>query len=77
VTMFEQLWIGLVGIAIGAFLIYACRCAYYNGVNDGYGAVKEPWNPGYRKARIWLQKYWGFDPVADAVEDADTEVDKY
>ena len=39
----------MVGLAIGA--------AYRNGVTDGYGACREPGNPGYEKARRYLKKY--------------------
>lgn len=46
-------------------LIFANYCAYRNGVNDGAGAVFEPWNPGYYTARQWLKKnnmkMWNLD----------------
>ena len=30
--------------------------AYRNGVNDGYGYAREPWNPGYQKAGTYLRE---------------------
>lgn len=36
--------------------IFAMNSAYRNGVNDGYGYSKEPWNPGYRNAGAYLRK---------------------
>lgn len=56
----EQIGIGMALLMLTFCAVYAVHCAYYNGVNDGYGATVEPWNPGYRKAREYLTKYWGF-----------------
>jgi hypothetical protein len=58
-TLEEQVGYSMALILAVACIIYAIHCAYYNGVNDGYGATIEPWNPGYRKARAYLTKYWG------------------
>lgn len=37
--------------------IAASRAAWRNGVTDGYGFAKEPWNPAYRKTGDFLEKY--------------------
>jgi hypothetical protein len=51
-------WLHVAGIAaVVAFVIYANRCAYYNGATDGYGYSKEPTNPGYQKAGMYLRRF--------------------
>lgn len=54
--MNEWLVVGAVAAGLG-FVIYAMRCAYFNGANDGYGYSKEPTNPGYQKAGMYLRRY--------------------
>lgn len=34
----------------------AIRSAYRNGVTDGYGYAREPWNPGYHDAGLYLRE---------------------
>jgi hypothetical protein len=53
-----QLLCGVVVIlTLGIIGVSAIRNAYLNGVTDGYGAAREPHNPGYRKAANWLRTY--------------------
>lgn len=64
-------WLHVLGIAaLIGFICYAQKCAYYNGVNDGFGYGQEPTNPGYRKAGAYLRKYaayrWKVPPVSAA-----------
>lgn len=46
----------IAGLAIVGFgmIVFGLNAAYYNGVNDGYGAARERGNPGYKKAYEWL-----------------------
>lgn len=39
------------------FIIFGLKCAYANGVNDGFMYSKEPWNPGYDKAKNILKEF--------------------
>lgn len=44
-------------LTLGIIGASAIRNAYLNGVTDGYGAAREPNNPGYRKASDWLREH--------------------
>ena len=48
IFMYSVFWLVLVVTGI--------RYAYRNGCVDGYGAAREPGNPGYQRARRFLQK---------------------
>jgi len=56
-------WMGVMaliaGMVIGAavMVVVAVNAAYRNGVTDGYGYLREPGNPGYRKAGRYLLKH--------------------
>lgn len=43
-------------LLLGLWLV-SSRLNFYLGVNDGYGYAREPWNPGYKKAGVWLRKH--------------------
>ena len=45
--------VALTGLWLLVFM--SIRAAYYNGVCDGYGYSKEPWNLGYRRAGDYLK----------------------
>jgi hypothetical protein len=49
-------WCALI-IALVFFHMRSNDAAYHNGVNDGYGYAREPWNRGYWRAGEWLRKY--------------------
>lgn len=40
-----------------ALCVFAVRASYHNGCVDGYGAAKEPENPGYQAARRYLKEH--------------------
>ena len=50
----------LVAILFFAMVYFCSGASYYNGVNDGFGFAKEPWNPGYRRAGEWIKKYTSY-----------------
>lgn len=47
----------LLFVAVVVIACLAQGAAYRNGVADGYGYGKEPWNPGYRRAGGYLRKH--------------------
>ena len=44
----------LLFLGVFTFIIISITAAYNS---DGYGAAREPDNPGYRKARRYLEQY--------------------
>lgn len=69
--------LGMLGLVV---LLVLCVIAvsftsYYNGVNDGYGAAREPRNPGYARARRWLREHAAYRwPELESNEDEHAEV---
>jgi hypothetical protein len=53
--------IGVLAVAgslgLAWLMVAAANAAYRNGCNDGYGYSREPENPGYEKAEVYLRKY--------------------
>ena len=46
----------VVFIVMTVIAIFGTIAGYHNGCVDGYGAAKEPENPGYQSARRYLKK---------------------
>lgn len=52
-------WPAWCGITLGLvyFFLKSQEAAYHNGVTDGYGYAREPWNRGYFKAGDYLRRF--------------------
>ncbi len=50
-------WYTLLAIATVVLIHFIQDASYRNGLCDGYGHCREPWNPGYRRAGDLLRSF--------------------
>jgi hypothetical protein len=73
-----EILLGPILMSVVALILACINSAYRNGVTDGFGYAREPWNPGYRQAGDYLKNNLAHRwPDLDQSKDTSFTEDEY